>query len=148
MRDEFERLVLVTARAERYVGIRPVRAFPSSDPQRWITLCDAAGNELLLINDPRDLPDSTRRLLEHALAQREFLPNIQRITSIVPSTEPCRWHVDTDRGPTSFLLDNDDDIQQTGPDRVLIVDADHLRYLIPSVHKLDHRSRRLLERFL
>jgi len=145
--DDCGRLVLAVG-DRRHVGVRPVRAFPFSDPHSWISLCDAEGNELLSIEHLDDLPRAAREILNQALADREFLPIIRRILSIVPATDPCRWQVQTDRGPTSFLLDSDDDIHKPTSDRVLIVDADHMRYLIPSIQRLDHRSRRWLERFL
>jgi len=145
--DDCGRLVLAIE-GRRHGGVRPVRAFPFSDPHRWISLCDAEGNELLLIGHLDDLPRAVREILVEALEKREFLPVIRRILSIVPATEPCRWQILTDRGPTSFLLDSDDDIHQPTSDRVLIVDTNHMRYLIPSIQRLDHRSRRLLERFL
>ncbi|NCV23554.1 MAG: DUF1854 domain-containing protein, partial [Chloroflexi bacterium] len=50
-----------------------------------------------------------RELLEKELAQREFLPVIQRIEA-VSDGEPMEWSVVTDRGPRRFTVAHVDDI--------------------------------------
>jgi hypothetical protein len=146
--DAWGRLVLIDAEGQRYVGVEPVRAFPISDPNRWISLCDGRGREVLCVETLDDLPAPTRQLIEDELAQREFAPIIKRIVRVSGETSPSDWDVETDRGPTRFTLDNVDDVRRLGPHRVLITDARRLRYQIPDARALDAASRRVLERFL
>ena len=84
--------------------------------------------------------------LEAQLADREFLPAIERITSVSGSSEPCEWSVETDRGPTQLMLKSEDDVCPLDDHRALVTDANGIRYLIPDVRQLDATSRRLLER--
>ena len=65
-----------------------------------------------------------------------------------PRTEPSLWHVETDRGVTSFEVECEDSIYRREPRQVSIVDMRGIRYLIPDSRALDARSRRVLDRFL
>ena len=95
-----------------------------------------------------DLSPATRDLLEQELSQREFVPIITRILRISALSEPCDWFVETDRGPTQFVLKNEEDVRRLGPGKALIVDAVGVRYLIPAISSLDSRSRRFLEQYV
>ncbi len=146
--DSFGRLVLTDAQGVVHAGVVPVRAFPLSDPQHWIALCDPQGHELALIEDTKDLSAETRDLLAADLAGREFLPAIQRIKAVSGSSEPCEWQVETDRGATRFMLKSEDDVRRIGPHRVLVIDADGVCYLVADARRLDAFSRRTLERYI
>jgi hypothetical protein len=146
--DSFGRLVLTDAQGVVHPGVVPVRAFPLSDAQHWIALCDGQGHELALVEDPRDLPAETRELLQAELAGREFLPSIQRIKHVAGSSEPCEWQVESDRGPTQLMLKSEDDVRRIGPHRALVIDADGVRYLVADVRRLDAFSRRTLEKYI
>ena len=145
--DAFERLVLVDAEGQRHVGVEPVRAFPLTDPDRWISICDAAGREIALIEDSSLLPDRVREPLEKELGRRVFLPRIERIVRVT-GTNPTQWEVQTDRGPSTFLAKSDDEIRRFGPHKAMLIDAHGTRYVIEDVRALDHASRRTLERYL
>lgn len=146
--DAWGRLELSTPDGRRHLGVEPVRAFPISEPGRWISLCDSHGREVLSLRSAEGMEPESRRLLEEELAVREFVPVIKRIVRVSGEGSPSDWQVETDRGPTQFTLDSEDDIRHIGPRRVLITDARKLRYQVRDTHALDGHSRRLLERFL
>jgi hypothetical protein len=145
--DSWGRLVLVDAAGGRQAGVTPVRAFPISDPSRWLAICDAEGHEILPIDDLAALPADVRQVLEAELARREFVPVIRRIVSAAPE-EPSAWRVETDRGPTSFQVNTEEDVRRLGPHQASILDSHGIRYLIPDIRRLDGASRRLLEHYL
>jgi hypothetical protein len=147
-RDAWGRLVLIDTNGRRHVGVDPVRAFPISDPAHSISLCDAEGREVAFIEILADLPAPVRQLLETELAQREFVPVIERILRVSSDISPSDWEVETDRGRTEFTLNNDDDVRRLGPHRALLIDTRGIRYLIPDTRTLDAASRRILERYL
>jgi hypothetical protein len=146
-RDAFARLVMIDAVGQEHVGVEVVRAFPISEPDRWISICDADGHEILSLDDTGQLSPEIRTVLLEELAKREFVPLIRRIVKVWDQTDPQEWHVVTDRGPTSFCVDSDEDIRRLQPRQVLIVDGHGIRYLIPDTLQLDSRSRRILDRF-
>ena len=146
--DEFGRLVMVTASGARHVGVEPVRAFPITGPSRWVSLCDADGRELICLETLDALPPESRKAVEGELALREFVPVIRRIVRVSSDGLPADWDVDTDRGPTRFTLDSEEDVRRLGEHRVLITDSRKIRYQVPDTRALDVHSRRALERFL
>jgi Domain of unknown function (DUF1854) len=146
--DSFGRLVLTEASGRRHVGVEPIRAFPLSDAQRWISLCNVEGVEVLWIEDLADVPPRERKILDEEFRRREFMPVIQRIVSVSSNTDPSRWDIETDRGRTEFLLKSEDDVRRVGPRGAILVDSSGMRYLVPDTHGLDSSSRRVLERYL
>jgi hypothetical protein len=147
-RDRWGRLVLFRADGKLHTGIEPVRAFPFSDPKPWISLRNAEGQEIHWIEHLTELDVHSRAVLEDELAQREFVPVICKIQHISTQTEPSEWTVETDRGVTRFALNSEDDVRILRARRVLILDANGMRYLIPNVRALDAASRRLLDRYI
>jgi hypothetical protein len=146
--DAWGRLVLTDVDGERHVGVEPVRGFPISDPDRWISICDAEGRELLSIADIRTIGAQSRRVLEDDLARREFVPQLKRILNAPPDAEPTTWDVETDRGRTQIVINGSDDVRRLGEHRVLVIDAQGIRYLVDDVRTLDLASRRIFARYL
>jgi hypothetical protein len=146
--DAFGRLSLVDTDGVRHEAVEPVRGFPISDPDRWISICDIQGRELAFVEDLNTLPAETRTVLERDLARREFVPLIRRILSVPADTEPTQWEVETDRGPTHFMLNTSDDVRRLSADRALVIDSQGVRYLVDDLGQLDTASRRILERYL
>ena len=147
-RDSRKRLVLTTDDGEVYGGVEPVRAFPLSDPGKHISICDSDGREVVHIESLSDLPDDVRMILEEELAQREFVPVIERIINTPAMTEPSVWKVESNRGLTTFEVESEDSVHRREGFQVSIVDTRGIRYLIPDTRTLDTHSRRVLERFL
>ena len=147
-RNSDGRLSVTDSSGRRHENIEPIRAFPISDPEHWISLCDPNGKEVVQVRDLNELPVDQRELLLSELTRREFVPVIRRIESISSLAEPCEWFVETDRGPTSFVLNSDEHVRKLGQDRALILDSHGLRYLVPDAKQLDAHSRRLLSRYL
>jgi len=125
-----------------------VRAFPLSDPERWIALVDTHGHELVTIDDLAKLPAEARQLILSELNGREFLPRIERVVRVQDAKEPEIWDVITDRGPVQFLLGDSDDIRRLGPHRAILLDVHGGRYYIADSRQLDPRSQQILARYL
>jgi hypothetical protein len=146
--DAWGQLVLEDGQGQRHVGVEPIRCFPLSDPRGAVSVCDAAGREVLWLESLDVLPAAAREVLEEDFAHREFLPMIHRIVRISTLVEPSEWQVETDRGPTRFVLNNEDDVHRLGEHRAMVIDAHGIRYLIADTRALDAASRRGLERYL
>jgi hypothetical protein len=147
-RDSFGRLVLIDAEGVRHVDVTPVRAFPTTDPQHWISIVSAEGRELVCIADLGEVSEVTRMMIESEFRDREFAPVIRRIVSVSALSEPSEWTVETDRGATKFVLETDSDVRRIDPSRAMIFDAHGTRFAIDDLNRLDSRSRRYLERYL
>jgi len=139
---------MVDPGGREHVDVRPVRCFPYSARDEWIAICNAAGRELVCFPSLAVLTEEARRLVAAELTQRTFLPVIHRIVDVTRSADPTLWTVETDHGPTSFLVNGEDDLRRLDAERVLVTDTNGVRYLIPNRHALDAASRRFLARFL
>ena len=146
-RNAAGRLVLTKANGETHVGVEPVRTFPISDPDRFISLVDSHAHELLCISDLEDLPADIASFIRQEMADREFLPRIERIVRVKQHKDPHEWEVITDRGPVEFLF-HDDDIRRLSPTRAILVDMHGVRFYIPDSRQLDPKSRRILSQYL
>lgn len=147
-RDAWGKLVLVDAVGIRHAGVETIRCFPIEDPNRYIVIRDQYGRELLFINDLAAIAARERDLIVADLAEREFRPVVLRVLRTGGETFPSDWEIVTDRGPTTIRLIGEDDIRRLGGGRVLIRDSHSIHFLIPEVARLDHASRKLLERFI
>jgi len=146
-RDAFANLVLTDADGKVHPGVMPVRMFPFSEPTRWIAIVDPQRREVATIDDLGQLPEDTQRLILEELRQQQFLPEISRILHVSSDTEPCEWKVETDRGPTSFILKSEDDVRRIAPHHYLVSDALGMRYVVSDTRKLDSFSRRVMEEY-
>ncbi len=147
-RDPFGRLLAVLPDGQTVDDVVPVRAFPFSAHDQWVSLCTRAGAEVLCLPDLGVLDPGTRELLLADLAQREFVPVIQRIVRVVSGGGSDLWTVKTDRGDTHFQLPSEDNVRRMGADGALVIDAHGIRYQIVSIHGLDAASRRILRQYL
>ena len=146
--DAWGQLVFNDADGHRHEDVLPVRAFPITEPTRYVSICDSRGNELAFCDDLTKLPPETRQLIEADLARRDFVPEIQRIVRVTTSLSPTEWTVETDRGTTTFVVEREDHVRRIGRDQATVTDSHGMRYLIRDLRRLDPSSRRLLERFL
>lgn len=141
-------LHLSDEQGQRHSGVVPVRAFPLSAPGHGISLLGADGRELVWIGDLQALPHHLRALIEEELDQRDFVPQITRLVDVDSFGTPSTWTVETDRGPTTFVLAGEEDIRRLEEGALLIADRQGVQFRVPDVNALDRVSRRLLERFL
>ena len=146
--DPFGRLVARLADGTEHVGVSPVRAFPLSAPDVGFALLDAAGHELLWLASLSELTPSDQALFSAQLAAHEFTPEISRLTQVSTYNLPSTWSVETDRGPTTFVLKALEDIRAVTANSLLLADSHGIHYQIRDLQTLDKKSRRLLEHFL
>jgi len=140
-------LVLTTEDGTKHENVRPARLFPLTDPEHWISLQDASGQELICLEDFTALNETQGQALQAALAKRAFVPVIRAIHRITRANDGYDWEVTTDRGKTVFRIENDESIQTLGGTKMVIIDNRNTRYLVPDVRALDLESRRRLERY-
>lgn len=142
------RLQLTTHDGMIHDGVIPVRAFPIAAPEEGLSLVGSSGHELAWIPNLADVPESTRAYIEAELAQREFMPEIQRIQTVSSFATPSTWQVETNRGDAELILKAEDHIRRLTHTSLLITDSHGLNFLIRDIDQLDKHSRKLLDRFL
>jgi hypothetical protein len=130
-------------------SVHVVRAFPLSAPEEDIAIVSTQGHELAFVARLDALGKPNQQALREALAEREFVPVIERIRSVSTFASPSTWQVDTDRGATELVLKVEEDIRRLpGAKRLLITSGSGVVFEIRDRNRLDRASQRLLERFL
>jgi hypothetical protein len=133
----------IEGRAEwERVSVR--RAFPYSDPRRYVALYDG-DDEIGVIEDMDAVEPASRAVLEENLDRRYFIPVIERIIEIEEIRKFTRWHVQTDVGIRQFEVLNRRSFRRLPGGGMIIVDVDANRFRIPDRNALDERSRGLLD---
>ena len=148
-RNAFGKLTLTNPQGERFEGVVPVRAFPIQAPEDGISMVNLDGQEVGWVAHLADVPEPAQGLIRSALASREFMPVISAIVEVTSFSTPCTWTVETDRGPTRFVLRGDEDIRRIGKDNALLIADSHgIQYLVRDQFALNAASKKILDRFL
>lgn len=128
-----------------FEDVVPTRAFPLSDPTRWISIRDSEGKELTFLNDLDSLDPVSRETLLAALDECDGTPTILRLEKIIKGREESEWIAWTDRGRGRFVLKAGQNARRLDDGRFSLVDSRGGRLFISPLAKLDSRSRRLLD---
>lgn len=139
------RLDFIDAQGRMHTDVDVLRAFPISAPAGPVAIVGDNDAELAWIDSLAALEPGLRAALEAELARREFLPLVERIEEISDS-EPAEWTVETDRGRRRFKVAHADDVLRLPDGGAVITDTFGVRYTIPSISRLDARSRRFFEK--
>ncbi|MFN5445833.1 MAG: DUF1854 domain-containing protein [bacterium] len=148
MRDAHGDLVFKDELDQHHVGVLPVQAFPIDSPGEHVSLVSTEGHELAFILSLADIEAETRHVILDEIAQREFIPVIQRLVAVSTFATPSTWSVHTDRGVSNFVLKGEEDIRRLRGNGLLITDSHGVTYRVLDMRELDRMSRRLLDRFL
>ncbi|MDX2034665.1 MAG: DUF1854 domain-containing protein [Blastocatellia bacterium] len=132
-----------------YLKVSVLRAFPISEPHRFLSLRDGANKEIGLIVDPEGLSLENRALVEKELERRYLVPVVTRIVAAKERFGTVEWTVRTDRGERRFMTRNlREMVQRPSPGRIILTDVDGNRYDIRSVGDLSSTSQELLFRHI
>lgn len=139
--------VFIDADGTIHENVRPIKLFPLTDVDHWVSIVSHEGHEILCIENPEESLKNSYALLKNVLARHHFVPVIKIIHSIKRLPNGHEWNVTTDRGIISFVVETDESIQTLGYGRYVIFDKRNTRYLIPDVANLDRHSRHKLEHY-
>ncbi|GMV36088.1 MAG: hypothetical protein AMXMBFR61_05960 [Fimbriimonadales bacterium] len=145
--DERRQTPKVTVGGETtYYDVHFARAYPFSDPERFIGAYDADGHEIGLIEDVGVLPETQAAIVRQDLARRYFTPSILAIKGLKQDATLWLFDVETTRGRCQFYVRHwRDNAYELSPGRWMITSVDGVRFEIPDWSALDERSKVLLE---
>jgi uncharacterized protein DUF1854 len=130
----------------RAVWVR--RAFPWSEPGRFLSLRDDDEEEFALVRDPAELDDASRVVLEEALHEAGFCFEVTRVLEIEEEVEIRHWRVETRQGNRTFQTRLDDWPRGLPGGGLLIRDVTGDLYHLGRTRDLDKKSRALLWAFV
>lgn len=144
-RDEWNHLKLTDSAGHDYLDVAVIPLFPISANKQWVSIVSADGEEIACIDSMQGLSESNIALLQEELSLREFVPIIQKVIRVSGITEPCEWFVETNHGPTSFVLKTEEDVRRISAKVVNFTDANGIRFRVEDMKQLDKRSRAFVE---
>ncbi len=140
---------------EFFERIVPVRAFPVSSPNEFISIREpdtqlkGRGSEIGMIRRLTDFPEDVSALIADELSRRYFTPAIKKIHSFSEKFGYCYWDVTTAAGRVEFIMTNPTSNIRTLEDgRVFMYDIDGNCFTIEDPKALDKHSYRKVEVYL
>ena len=140
---------------EYFERVVPVRAFPISDPEEFISVKEpdsrekGKGAEIGLIRRMSDFDTQTQELLREELDRRYFTPVIKKLTGVKEKFGYFHWDAETSAGKVSFVMTNvTSNIRTLEDGRVFIHDIDGNCFQIPDPSKLDKASLKKIEIYM
>ena len=140
---------------EEFERVVPVRAFPITDPDEFISVKEpdsrekGKGAEIGLIRKMSDFDEGTQALLREELDRRYFTPVIKKLTGVKEKFGYFYWDAETSAGKISFVMTNiTSNIRTLEDGRVFIHDIDGNCFQIPDPSKLDKASLKKIEIYM
>lgn len=125
------------------------RCFPFEEPWRYISVLDKDKKEIGIITDIAVFDDDMQEILKNELNRKYYMQTIISVDKLKDRYGFTYWDVTTEYGHANFTLsDTHRNIVKIAEDRLMVVDMDGNRYLIPSVVGLDKGSYKRIELYL
>lgn len=133
-----------------FLRVQIARAFPFSNPDRFIGLRDSNDKDIGMLETLNGLDAASRAIVDEELMRRYFVPVVRRVVSVREERGGLTtWEVETDKGPHTFLVNNlRDALNELTPTRVLITDIEGTRWEFPDIGQLDEKSTTVLQRVM
>ena len=148
LRTDHKLKLHATINGQDFEDVGLARAFPLSDPNRYIAIMDTDGAEVAMLKTTTALDPESREAFEWHMARLYFSPRIVRIEGINEKYGVFTWLVETDRGRREFHVRERENVRVLPPRRVVVEDVDQNTFQIPDYEELDRRSLDLLEQVL
>lgn len=145
-------LMSATVDGTFYKRVRPVRCFPFTEPERYISLREGSGNEsreIGMLLNIGDLGEEAEGIIRNQLDLMYFMPIIKKILSIREEYGYSYWDVQTDRGEIRFTVRmGGNSINKLSESRIIISDLDANRFEIPDTTRLSAKELKMLDMYL
>jgi len=127
-------------------NLKPRRLFPLTGKTNHINFLDAEGEEVVILDNTKNLDKDSKQTLFEALDRYYVIPKIKNIISIKDEFGMFTWVVNTEKGRVTFEVRQPSvSIKSLGGGYVVVKDINDNSYEITNYKKLDPLSQRLLE---
>ncbi|MFP4056053.1 MAG: DUF1854 domain-containing protein [Candidatus Brocadiia bacterium] len=147
-RDEEGCLILTYGGRTQPLG-SVMGAFPLTRPGRMVSLRNAEGEEIGMLDNVGALDPESRDIMRQELERSYFMPRILDIADIREELNVVTWEVETNRGPRTFQVRNvRQNVRRMGRRRFVVKDVDGNRYEIRDWANLPAPAQKLIEVYL
>jgi len=137
---------------------QPKRALPLTNPDEYILLGSAEGEELGFIRKISELDEHSRNTLERALEEAYRVTKIIKVLSVDrdPISGQISWSVEIENSENedemssrevTFAIAGAEDVQTARYPQIFFTDVEENRYEIDNCEAMDLGSRRASERY-
>ena len=147
--DPKDQLRLTVGDDKSYITVKPVWAAPLSRPEKFLALLDGKGEQIVMVDDPKQLPAESFEAVKQELHRRYLTAQVKSVVLAKEEFGATYWTVETDRGRRDFVTQNlQENAIWLGPEHLLLLDVDGNRFEIPDVGKLDATSQMFVDTIL
>jgi hypothetical protein len=141
------RLTIGTDRS--YVRVKLAIAAPLSRPNRYVSLLDSKGEEIVMLPSLDPLTAASRAVAERELQRRYLTSQVRHLVSLKQEFGVTYWEAETDRGLRDFVVrDLQENCVWLSETHLLLIDVDGSRFEIADRRLLDEQSQQLLDAIL
>jgi hypothetical protein len=134
---------------QSYLGVKLFQAWPLSRPERYLSIQNSKGEEIVMVDRLDDLRPGSRTTAEEELRRRYLTARVEGILDVRTEFGVTYWHVRTDKGERDFVVQSiTESCIWLTDSHILIVDVDGCRFEITDRNALDPESQRQLESVL
>lgn len=125
------------------------RMFPFNIPFKYISVLNSDTEEIGIISDLSIFDNETEVLLKNELERKYYVCELKGLISVKDRFGFSYWKAKGADGEISFTIkDVHSSVRLDGLGNIMISDIDSNRYSLPSVDKLDNKSKKLIELYL
>jgi hypothetical protein len=142
--------LLMTHDDRSWPTVVPRWASPLKHPNRYLSLLDGKGNEIVTITDPeKELGEPNRGHVLAEVRRRYLTALVESVVTVKGEWGATYWVVETDRGRREFVTQSlQENAQWLGASHILLTDVDGNRFELKDIENLDERSRKLIHSIL
>jgi len=142
-------LRLTVGEERSYPAVKLFQAAPLSRPGRYLSLVNAKGEEIVLVENLQDFAPDSRPVAEEEMRRRYLTCRVQAVTHTRAEFGVTYWQVETDRGPRDFVVQSlSESCVWLSDTHLLLIDTDGNRFEIADRNALDAASQTQLDKVL
>jgi len=124
-----------------YPDVKLFQAWPLSAPSRYLSLQDAKGEEIVMVDDLTQLTEASRRIAQAELGRRYLTARVQAVNEIRTEFGVTYWHVTTDKGERDFVVQSmSESCVWLSDQHLLVIDVDGNRFEFADLATFDRAS--------
>ncbi|KHF33257.1 hypothetical protein CM49_04489 [Paenibacillus sp. P1XP2] len=140
------RMLNVTVGGQAHAGVYIHCSFPHTNKRIYLSVRTAENEEIGMIRSLDEFPKETQELLEKQVQLRYFAPEITKVLSVKEEFGYSYWEAETSSGLCRFTVrSGGGNVKLMTPNRLLVVDVDGNRFIIPELDRLSDKEYRMIE---
>ncbi|MBE9914651.1 DUF1854 domain-containing protein [Paenibacillus donghaensis] len=131
---------------EEYPGVYIHCSFPHTNNRIYLSVRTVDNEEIGMIRSLDDFPEESQQLLEEEVRLRYFAPEITKVLLVKEEFGYFYWEAETTSGLCRFTVRGGaGNVKLMNASRLLIVDVDGNRFVIPCLDRLSDKEYKMVE---